>query len=175
MLLAQSLASGAAYRFYKGELRKLYPNISIPNAICFSPDRRFGYFADTVERKVWRVALDQTDGWPAGEPEVFLDYEGTDRKPDGAVFDADGNFVCAEWGSSRVSVYSPEGLLLRHVEIPARHTSCPAFGGLGNDTLYVTSARQGLPPHVLALEPQNGRTFEIRAGLAGLPEYQVVL
>ena len=30
--------AGAIYRFYKGELRLLFPGISIPNAICFSPD-----------------------------------------------------------------------------------------------------------------------------------------
>ena len=29
--------AGAIYRFYRGELRRLYPDISIPNAISFAP------------------------------------------------------------------------------------------------------------------------------------------
>ncbi|MEO0980974.1 MAG: SMP-30/gluconolactonase/LRE family protein, partial [Pseudomonadota bacterium] len=29
---------GSIYRFYKGELRRLYSGITISNAICFSPD-----------------------------------------------------------------------------------------------------------------------------------------
>jgi len=64
--------AGAIYRFFRGELRRLYAGITIPNAICFSPDGRTAHFTDTLTHKVMRVALD-TDGWPAGTPSVYLD------------------------------------------------------------------------------------------------------
>ncbi len=40
--------AGAIYRFFHGELRVLYPRITISNAICFAPGGRFAYFADTA-------------------------------------------------------------------------------------------------------------------------------
>ena len=54
---------GAIYRYYKGELRKLFSPISIPNSICFSPCGKIGYFTDTVPGLILRVALDCA-GWP---------------------------------------------------------------------------------------------------------------
>ncbi len=56
---------GAIWRFYRGELRKLFPGISIPNSICFTPDGRTAHFSDSAQRKVMRVALD-AEGWPVG-------------------------------------------------------------------------------------------------------------
>jgi sugar lactone lactonase YvrE len=90
-----------------------------------------------------RVALD-ADGWPAGEPELFLDLSADALNPDGAVIDADGTTWIAQWGASRVAAYAPDGSFLRAVEFPAPHTSCPAFGGPDLTTLFCTSARQGM-------------------------------
>ncbi|WP_343079861.1 SMP-30/gluconolactonase/LRE family protein [Ostreiculturibacter nitratireducens] len=168
-------ALGAIYRYYRGEVRQLFAPITISNAISFPPDRRHGYFADTAARKVWRVALSETDGWPRGEPEVFIDFAARDRNPDGAVFDAEGNFWCAEWGASRVSAYDTRGEPLGHVPIPARHTSCPAFGGQDLGTLFVTTARQGLSAAMLEEQPLNGQTFEVKAGVRGQAEHRVIL
>ena len=41
--------AGAIYHFGGGELRRLYSGISIPNAICFSPDGATAYFTDSSE------------------------------------------------------------------------------------------------------------------------------
>ena len=41
--------AGAIYALHRGEMSLLYPGITIPNAICFSPDGTIGYFADTGE------------------------------------------------------------------------------------------------------------------------------
>ena len=65
--------AGAIYRFYRGELRTLYPDISISNSICFSPDRKFAYFTDTRVGKIMRQPLDPDHGWPQGEPTVLID------------------------------------------------------------------------------------------------------
>ena len=167
--------AGAIYRYYQGELRKLFAPITIPNAISFPPDRRFGVFADTAEKKTWKVALDPATGWPSAEPEVFIDFARRDRNPDGAVFDAAGMFWCAEWGAGRVSAYGPDGAPFSHVEFQARHTSCPAFGGPGLGTMFVTSARQGLTPEFLATAPQNGQTLAVDLDVRGQAEHRVIL
>jgi len=49
---------GAIYALHRGELSLLYGQITIPNAICFSPDGATGYFADTGKNVLFRVDLD---------------------------------------------------------------------------------------------------------------------
>ena len=166
---------GAIWRYYRGELRQLYPGITITNAISFSPDRRFACFADSSEKKVWKVALDPLHGWPRGTPEVLVDLTRAGREPDGAVFDAAGLLWLAEWGSSRVAAYGPDGQFRRAVAVGALQASCPAFGGADFDRMFVTSARVDMDADALAAAPANGCVFEVDPGARGLPEYQVVL
>ena len=166
---ADRKGKGAIYRLYKGEVRKLYPGIAIPNAICFAPDGKTGYFADTAEQTVWKVALD-ADGWPAGEREVYLNFKGTDIYPDGATIDAEGRFWNAQWGAGRVACYSPAGEYLREIKVDAPHTSCPAFGGENMDTLYVTTALQEMTPEARAAHPESGKVFAFEGVARGLEE-----
>mgnify|MGYP001764872462 CR=1 FL=1 len=163
--------AGAIYRFYRGEVRRLYPAISIPNSMCFTPDGRTAQFADSPTRRVMRVSLD-TDGWPKGEPVVFLQLAPDGPEPDGAVIDADGVTWLAEWGAARVAAYAPDGSYLRHVAFDAPHTSCPAFGGT---TLYCTSALQGMDAAARAAHPRAGMTFMAEGIATGQQEHQVVL
>lgn len=163
--------AGAIYRWYRGEVRKLFAPITISNAICFPPDGRSAHFADTVTGRVMRVALDP-EGWPIGEPETFLDLAAEGLNPDGAVVDAEGVLWLAEWGAARVSAYAPDGTRLRSVPFPAPHTSCPAFGGT---TLYCTSALQGMEAEARAAHPDAGRTFAAHGVAKGQHEHMVIL
>ena len=115
---------GAIWRYHKGQMRRLYQGLTIPNAIAFTPDGGQATFACTVSRKVLRVRLGR-DGWPEGEPEVFLDLTAEGLNPDGAAIDAEGNFWSAQWGRGRVACYGPDGSLRGAVSLPAPHTSCP--------------------------------------------------
>lgn len=166
--------TGAIYRWYRGESRKLYSNIGIPNSICFAPDGRTAWFGDTAQGLVWRVGLD-ADGWPNAKREVFIDFKPLSLNPDGAVIDEAGRFWCAHWGAGCVVAYDTAGQqVARHV-VPARHSSCPAFGGPDFGTLYCTSARKGLEEATLKAEPTNGQTFALPGVAKGRAEYQVIL
>lgn len=165
---------GSIWRWYRGELRRLYSGLTIPNSICFSPDGRFAYFSDTLTHRIRRVALD-TDGWPVGEPEIFVDLSAEGILPDGAVVDAAGNLWNAQWGSARVACYGPDGRFLRAVPMGASQTSCPAFGGEGLATLYCTTAREGMDAAALSADPEAGKTFTVQGVGPGLPEPQVIL
>ena len=167
--------AGAIYRYYKGEIRVLFPGVTIPNAICFAPDGAHAYFADTRPQKVWRQRLSEPDGWPEGDPEVFLDLAGADLSPDGAVVDQDGVFWNAQWGAGRVAAYAPDGTFLRAVEIGADNTTCPAFGGAELSTLYCTSARQALSTEALGANPDHGKTFGVEDVAPGQAEHRVIL
>ncbi len=171
---ASRLGQGAIYRFYKGALRLLFPGLSIPNSICFSPDGKTAYFTDTATQIIQKVALDP-QGWPLGAPETFADLRAEGLYPDGAVSDAAGNLWSAQWGASRVACYSPAGTFLHAVAFPAPHTSCPAFGGLDLTTLFCTSALQDMTPMAKAAHPQAGKTFAQTKAGQGLPEPRVLL
>ena len=167
--------AGAIYRYYRGEVKKLFSSITIPNAICFSPDRAFGHFADTDRGIVKRVGLDPESGAPVGEPEIYLDLTGEGLNPDGAVIDAEGNMWLAQWGAGRVAVYDPSGQFLKAVSVEAPHTSCPAFGGTGFSTLYCTTAREGLDAEALADHPESGKVFFAEGVGPGRPEPAVIV
>jgi sugar lactone lactonase YvrE len=160
---------GAIYRLYKGELRKLFGDITISNSIAFSPDRRFAYYTDTPTRQIMRVALDGDDGWPAGDAEVFVDLKQSKRNPDGSVVDSEGYLWNAQWGAGQVARYAPDGTLMGAYDVPAAQTTCPAFGGPDLETVFVTSAAQGRDG------AQDGQTFSFAAGVKGQREHRIIL
>ncbi|WRH62676.1 MAG: SMP-30/gluconolactonase/LRE family protein [Fuscovulum sp.] len=165
---------GSIWRWYRGELRRLYSGLTIPNSICFSPDGRFAHFSDTLTHRIQRVALDQ-DGWPAGNAETFVDLGDEGLLPDGATVDAAGNLWNAQWGAGRVACYGPDGRFLKAVPMGAGQTSCPAFGGEGLSTLYCTSALEGMDAAARAADPDAGKTFAVPSVGTGLPEPQVMI
>lgn len=161
--------AGAIYRFYKGEVRRLYDGISISNAISFTPDGGHAYFADTPTKKIMRQRLSDKDGWPEGDPEVFLDFGSVDWGPDGAVVDSAGNLWNAQWGGGRVACFGPDGDLTQTIAFPGAQTTCPAFGGPDFKTLFCTSAATGLDGE------SDGMTFAASVDAVGQAEHRVLL
>jgi sugar lactone lactonase YvrE len=166
--------AGAIYALHRGELRRLFTGLTIPNAICFSPDGATGYFADTRENVLHRVPLDPATGLPTGEPSALYRHEGKGGL-DGAVTDADGVIWCARWGGGCVDAYAPDGAHVRSVATPALQTTCPVFVGPEFTRLLVTSAWEHMDAAARAADPEHGRTFLLDLGIRGRPEPRVVL
>ena len=167
--------AGAIYRFYRGRVEKLFSDITIPNAICFSPDRSHGYLADTGRKVVKRVRLDAETGAPVGEPEIHIDLADEGLNPDGAVTDAQGNLWVAQWGAGRVAVHAPDGRFIKAVKVGAPNASCPAFGGADFSTLYCTTARQGMDEEALKTHPLSGQVFVVEGAGPGRAEPAVIV
>jgi sugar lactone lactonase len=167
--------AGAIYHFYRGVVRLLYAGVSIPNAICFSPDGGTAYFTDTKEAILHRVAIDPANALPTGDPEVLYDHRGEAGGLDGAVVDAEGLIWNARWGGSCVDVYTPAGERVRTIAVPAKQSSCPVFVGRDFDRLLVTSAWQGMDEPARAADPHHGKTFILDVGAVGRPEPRVML
>lgn len=166
--------AGAIYAFRAGALLRLFSGISIPNAICFSPDGSTGYFADTRENTLCRVELDPLTGLPEGEPQA-LHHHSAAGGLDGAVTDAEGRIWCAIWGGARLNAYSPAGELLRSVDVPALQSSCPVFVGRDFDRLLVTSAYEGMDAAARTADAAHGQTFLVDIGACGRAEPRVRL
>lgn len=161
--------AGAIYRYYRGELRKIVPDVTISNAICFAPDRSFACYVDTPVGKIMKQPLDPETGWPTGTAEVFLDLSGEAFGVDGAVMDQDGCLWNAQWQAARVVRYGPEGGVQQVIDLPTPQTTCPAFGGPDLSTLYVTSAAENVN------EGAAGQTFVVETGVRGQAEHRVIL
>ena len=65
---------------------------------------------------------------------------------------------------------APDGSVDRTIQLPVTNPTCPAFGGEGLGTLYVTSHSQRFTPERLAAEPLAGGLFALDPGVRGLPE-----
>ncbi|MBR0870462.1 SMP-30/gluconolactonase/LRE family protein [Bradyrhizobium tropiciagri] len=174
MGLRAEQGAGAIYALHRGRIRRLYPDITIPNAICFSPAGDIGYFADTATNLLYRVPLDPSTGLPVGEPVVFIKHEGVGGI-DGAVVDAEGLIWNARWGGGCVDVYDPAGRRLRSLRVPAKQSSCPAFVGRDFSRVLVTSAWQDTDAAQRAADPEHGKTFLLDAAARGRAEPDVKL
>ncbi|MEE3316756.1 MAG: SMP-30/gluconolactonase/LRE family protein [Pseudomonadota bacterium] len=161
---------GAIYRFYLGTLRKVVSGITIPNSICFTPDGGAVYFTDTTVGQIMYQPLDDA-GWPTGAARVFLDLGTRGIHPDGSVVDGEGALWNAQWGLGRVVRYLPDGTEDIIVTVGGAHSSCPAFGGPDLQTLFVTTACEGIENPDTA----QGRVYTAQVPIKGRSEPRVIL
>ncbi len=166
--------AGAIYALHEGRISRLYSDITIPNAICFSPNGEVGYFADTATNILYRVPLDAATGLPVGDPTPFVRHQGAGGI-DGAVVDADGFIWNARWGGGCINVYDTDGRRQRSLRVPARQSSCPAFVGRDLSRLLVTTAWEHMDEAARAADPEHGRTFILEAAARGRAEPAVRL
>ena len=140
--------------------------IWVANTVCWSPDNRTMYFADTPSGEISAYDYDLE----AGRISKRRPFARFDRgAPDGSTVVADGCLWNARWDGGIVVRFTPRGEVDLVVEVPvARPTSC-AFGGPDLGDLYITTARYGVTPAQLAEAPLSGNLLVCRPGAKGLP------
>ncbi len=151
-----------------GDLHSKRDGIRISNGICWAPDGRTMYFADSHTRKIQKTTYATGTG-SIGDWVPFLEVETGD--PDGAITDADGIYWFAHWGEARVVGVSPQGQVIGHIDTPACQPTCPALGGPNGNLLFVTSARQGLCDD--AMSENDGNLFVFETSLTSSPSNTV--
>lgn len=161
------IGAGTIYHVAGTQVTPLYPNLSIPNGICFSPDGATGYFVDTLDGRYMKVALDPATGLPVGEPDIFVDGRGRPGGIDGSVCASDGSIYNARWGVGEIHRYLPDGTLTDIWQLPPRQTTCPAFIGREADRLMVVTAGEDYAAGDLAADPQAGFAYDLGIRVAG--------
>ena len=91
-------------------------------------------------------------------------------KSGGATVDAEGYLWSARREAGQVLRFAPDGSIERGIALDAPQPACPAFGGPGLSTLYVSTGRQGMGPDARVAAPLSGAMFRQVVDVRGLPE-----
>lgn len=144
--------------------------VTVSNGLAWSADARTLYYIDSPTRVVQAFDYDVEHG-TIGPPRVVIALGEADGWPDGCCMDAEGCLWVAHWGAAKVTRWEPTtGRLLRTVKLPVANVTSCAFGGVGRDQLYVTSA---VDDSRAGAEPEAGFLFRIDPGTVGpeLPNF----
>src|SRR6187431_2077335 len=147
---------------------KHFSGLMISNSLCWSPDSRKLYHADSPTHSIRVYDFDAQTG-ELSNPEIFAHTE-IGVEPDGACVDAEGFVWNAQWGGRRVVRYAPDGSKNFVLDMPVSQATCVAFGGKNLNLLAVTSARIGLNEEAMVQQPQAGNLFIFQTNVTGLPE-----
>jgi sugar lactone lactonase YvrE len=137
-------------------------NIGVSNGPCWSPDGKTFYFSDSKNQVIYAYDFDGN----LSRRRVLNDTKDYGY-PDGATVDADGFIWSARWEGSCVLRIDPKGRIDRVVEVPATRVTCPVFGGIELDTLFLTTSRAHVSKEVLEKYPQQGGVFAFQPGVKG--------
>jgi sugar lactone lactonase YvrE len=156
---------GAVYRTRRSGLTEvMVTGIHIANTVSFSADGRRLYLADSQLGTIF--AYETAD---LSRREVFVQTRGPSATPDGGALDSEGFLWNAQWGGSQLVRYAPDGGIDRIVAMPVEQPTSCAFGGPELDTLFVTSAWDGLSDEARRAQPLAGALFAFKPGVAGQP------
>ncbi|MEO3385025.1 SMP-30/gluconolactonase/LRE family protein [Mesorhizobium sp. CAU 1741] len=148
----------------------LVAGIRISNSLCFSPDGRTLYFADSVERAIRAYDYPADDGAP-GACRTLVDTRAWNTGPDGATVDAAGYLWVALIFAAKIGRFAPDGTLDRLIDAPTDLPSSVAFGADDLGTLFVTSIKDSGSGRAISKDERGGCLFAIEGlGVRGLPE-----
>lgn len=155
---------------HHGHAEILATGIRISNALCFSPDGKTMYHADSLDRFVRAYDYDTGDG-ALSSPRVFADTQQFNSGPDGATVDSEGFVWVTLVNVGKIARFTPAGKLDRLIDAPTDMPTCLCFGGPDLTTLYVTSIKDSGSGRAISRHPMGGQMFALEGlGVKGLPE-----
>ena len=163
--------------FAKGRLTKRAEGFAVMNGLAWSPDGRTMHWSDTKAHTIFAADFDPASG-ALSRRRVFASFPvkqagqplaGYGGRPDGAAMDAEGCYWTAMFEGQRLLRLSPEGEIVREVELPVRCPTMPCFGGPDLKTLYITSSRENRPAAELLDQPWAGCVLALDVDVPGLP------
>lgn len=161
--------TGALYRVDTDHsVHKVFGEIGISNFFVWSLENDIFYFADTLDRTIYRFDYDHDSGAVSNRRKIVETADA--GAPDGGTIDEEGYLWNAQWDGWRLARYAPDGTVDRIVELPVQKPTSCMFGGPYLGTLYVTSAIWDLTPEQLANQPHAGGLLAVDVGVRGVPE-----
>ncbi len=149
-----------------GGLRHEPDHAELHNGMAWTADGGSMFLSHSMRQAIYRyrVGLDGR----LSDRQRFAAVDEADGLPDGAAVDAEGGYWCALHGGGRLRRFHADGAHDRDVMLPVSQPTMCAFGGAALDTLYVTSARDGLDEAQRRREPLAGALLRLRPGEHGI-------
>jgi sugar lactone lactonase YvrE len=127
--------TGQLWRIDKdGKVTRVAENMGTTNGIDVSPDGKTLYVNESVQRNIWAFNI-QPDGSLANK-RLLIQFP--DHGFDGMRLDVDGNLYTTRYGKGVVAKVSPEGKVLKEINVLGPRPSNICFGGPDGRTAYVT-------------------------------------
>lgn len=127
--------TGKIWRIKKGgKTTLLTDQMGTTNGIELSPNEQILYVNESVQRKVWAFDVDKKGN--ISNKRLFTAF--ADFGLDGMKCDKLGNLYIARYGKGTIAVFSPEGKLIREVQLKGKNCSNLTFGGLNGKLVFVT-------------------------------------
>ena len=118
----------------QGIAKKLQSNMGTTNGIEVSPDGKWLFVNETVQRNIWRYPIHSMGA--VGKLERFHQF--TDHGMDGMRCDVEGNLYVTRYGKGTVAILNPKGEVIREIDVLGSEPSNLCFGGPDGKTVYVT-------------------------------------
>lgn len=161
---------GALYRLDPDNTaHKKQDGLILSNGLGWSPDGTTMYHTDFKKNTIYAYDFSAEHG-EIENRRPFISLEAEDGSPDGLTVDADGYIWVAHWDGWCVTCHDPSGREVLRIDYPVPRPTCPAFGGEGLRTLYVTSATMHLDDGQLAAAPLSGALFAVETESQGMAE-----
>ncbi|HEY9045609.1 MAG TPA: SMP-30/gluconolactonase/LRE family protein, partial [Ohtaekwangia sp.] len=92
------------------------------------------YVNESVQRKIWAFDVDAKGN--ISNKRLFAEFP--DFGFDGMKCDKEGNLYVTRYGKGVIAVLSPDGKLIREVQLKGKNCSNLVFGGLNGKLVFVT-------------------------------------
>jgi sugar lactone lactonase YvrE len=116
-----------------GNTTRVASDMGTTNGIEVSPDGKTLYVNESVQRNIWAFTITAE-----GLKDKRLLKQFPDHGFDGMRCDVDGNLYVTRYGKGTVAVVSPQGEVLRDIDVLGKRPSNLCFGGPDGRTVYVT-------------------------------------
>lgn len=144
------------------------PSVLAARTFEFSPDGRTFYTCDAAECEILAHDFDPETGAVTGR-RTFAFTHDLGGQPYGSAVDAEGALWVCLHGASRVARFTPDGEVDEVIILAAPLPTGCALGGEDLQTLFITTARNGLSFPQLDARPLSGSLFAIHVDVPGLP------
>lgn len=142
--------------------------LSGSNGLAWSPDGRTMYHSDSKIGTIHAYDYDMNTG-EATNRRIFARQTVHSGRPDGAATDIEGYYWSAGVTLGVLNRWSPEGRLVKQIELPCSAPTMPCFGGTDLRTIYITSLTKGQSEEKLSAKPLSGGLFSLHVEVAGVP------
>jgi sugar lactone lactonase YvrE len=133
-------STGNIWRVNKDKtISLLEENMGTTNGIEVSPDEQILYVNQSVQRNIW--AYDLSPSGAISNKRLFHQFP--DFGMDGMRCDSKGNLYVTRYNKGTIAILSPEGKLLKEVQLKGKKPSNITFGGKDGKTCYITLQDRG--------------------------------